>query len=127
MVRTQIGSTAATRLVLVRAERRASTMSATSVQQASGFGLDLPPRVFDTALGDRGCEWTATTRDRQIVRTVDVSTFTNNPTLEVAYSKDQGLPFFELTEIAGYPPSLRGPTQTFPVATSTSKLRNTRA
>ena len=71
-------------------------------QQASGFGL-VPPRVFDTALGDLGCEWTTTTRDRQIVRTVDVSTFTNNPTLEVAYSKDQGLPFFELTEIAGYP------------------------
>ena len=30
--------------------------------------------------------------------------FTNNPTLEVVYSKGhRGLPFFELTEIAGYP------------------------
>jgi len=30
--------------------------------------------------------------------------FTNNPTLEVAYSRDhRGLPFFELTEVAGYP------------------------
>lgn len=30
--------------------------------------------------------------------------FTNNPTLEVGYSRDhRGLPFFELTEIAGYP------------------------
>lgn len=72
-------------------------------QQAARFGLDVPPKVFDASLGDLGCEWTTTTRDRQIVRTVYVTTFTNNPTLEVAYSKDQGSPFFELTDIAGYP------------------------
>jgi len=30
--------------------------------------------------------------------------FTNNPTLEVAYRRDhRGLPFFEMTEISGYP------------------------
>jgi hypothetical protein len=72
-------------------------------QQAKGFDLDLPPRQYDAALGDVGCEWTTTTRERETIRTVAISTFTNNPTLEVAYSKQQGLPFFELTEIAGYP------------------------
>jgi hypothetical protein len=72
-------------------------------QQAKGFGLDLPPRQYDAALGDVGCEWTAITRERETIRTVSISTFTNNPTLEVAYSKRQNLPFFELTEISGYP------------------------
>lgn len=72
-------------------------------QQAKGFGLDVPPRMYDAALGDVGCEWTTTTREREIIRTVSISTFTNNPTLEVAYSKRQNLPFFALTEIAGYP------------------------
>lgn len=72
-------------------------------QQAKGFGLDIPPRLYDAALGDVGCEWTTTTRERETIRTVSISTFTNNPTLEVAYSKRQNLPFFALTEIAGYP------------------------
>jgi hypothetical protein len=72
-------------------------------QQAVQFGLDLPPKQYDAALGDLGCKWTSATRDRRIFRTVQIDTFTNNPTLEVAYSKRRGLPFFELTEIAGYP------------------------
>ncbi|HEY6422728.1 MAG TPA: DUF3558 domain-containing protein [Pseudonocardiaceae bacterium] len=72
-------------------------------QQATGFGLDLPPEQQDGLLGTLDCEWTTTTRDRRTVRMVDVTMFTNNPTLEVAYSKDRGNPFFELTEIAGYP------------------------
>ncbi|MGH3972559.1 MAG: DUF3558 domain-containing protein [Pseudonocardiaceae bacterium] len=72
-------------------------------QQAKEFDLDLPPRQYDAALGDVGCEWTTTTSERETIRTVSISTFTNNPTLEVAYSKRQGLPFFTLTEIAGYP------------------------
>lgn len=72
-------------------------------QQATGFGLDVPPKVFDASLGDLGCKWTSTTRDQRIVRTVYITTFTNNPTLEVAYSKSQDRPFFELTDIAGYP------------------------
>ncbi|MDQ4103391.1 MAG: DUF3558 domain-containing protein [Actinomycetota bacterium] len=74
-----------------------------SPEQAQRFGLDLPPRQYDVALGDLGCEWITTTRDRERIRSVLIDTFTNNPTLEVAYSKRQGLPFFELTEIAGYP------------------------
>ncbi len=72
-------------------------------QQAKGFGLDLPSRQYDAALGDVGCEWTTITRERETIRTVSISTFTNNPTLEVAYGKRQALPFFELTEISGYP------------------------
>jgi hypothetical protein len=74
-----------------------------TAQQAKGLGLDLPPRQYDAGLGDVGCTWTTTTREREIARTVQIDTFTNNPTLEVAYNKRKRLPFFELTEIAGYP------------------------
>lgn len=74
-----------------------------TAQQARGFGLDLPPAQLDGLFGTLDCKWTTTTRDRRIVRTVDLSMFTNNPTLEVGYSKDRGLPYFELTQISGYP------------------------
>lgn len=72
-------------------------------QQAMEFRLDLPPRQRDGLFGTLRCEWTTTTREQETIRTVSISMFTDNPTLEVAYSKRQGLPFFELTEIAGYP------------------------
>jgi hypothetical protein len=72
-------------------------------QQAKGFNLDLPPTQRDGLFGTLDCEWTSTTRERQVVRTVDISLFTNNLTLEAVYDRRQGLPFFELTEIAGYP------------------------
>ncbi|MGH3965695.1 MAG: DUF3558 domain-containing protein [Pseudonocardiaceae bacterium] len=72
-------------------------------QQAAGFGLDLPPKQYDAELGDVGCKWTSTTRDRRTFRTVYISTFINNPTLEVVYRRENGRPFFELTELAGYP------------------------
>jgi hypothetical protein len=72
-----------------------------TAQQAAQFGLDLPPvqrpGLFDTLT----CGWRHTTR--KTIRTVDVSMFTNNPTLEVAYNQDRNNPFFELTEISGYP------------------------
>lgn len=74
-----------------------------TAKQAAGFGLDLPPEQLDGLLGTLRCKWTNTTRDGRIVRTVDVSMFTDNPTLEVAYSQNQSLPFFKLTEIADYP------------------------
>jgi hypothetical protein len=74
-----------------------------TVQQAKKFGLDLPPRQYDAGLGDLGCEWKTTNPDQDLIRKVQIDTFTNNPTLEVAYSKDRNLPFFQLTEIAGYP------------------------
>jgi hypothetical protein len=74
-----------------------------TAQQATQFRLNLPPREFDAYLGDVGCEWSSTTRERETIRTVHISTFTNNPTLEVAYGKDRNRPFFELTKISGYP------------------------
>jgi hypothetical protein len=72
-------------------------------QQATAFGLDLPPKQLSGLLGTLRCKWTSTTRDRRTFRTVDISMFTNNPTLEVGYNQDRGRPSFELTEIAGYP------------------------
>lgn len=72
-------------------------------QQAKGFGLDLPPTASEGLFGTQDCEWLGTTSERETVKQLDLSVFTNNPTLEVAYTKDRRLPFFELTEIAGYP------------------------
>lgn len=74
-----------------------------TAQQAKEFGLDLPPRRYNFILGTIGCQWKTTSRSQESIRTVDVTTFTNNPTLEVAYSKDRSLPFFQLTDIAEYP------------------------
>ena len=72
-------------------------------QQATGFDLDLPPEQMDGLFGTLECEWTSTTHERQLFRFVHIRMFTNNPTLEVAYNQDRSRPFFELTEIAGYP------------------------
>lgn len=74
-----------------------------TAQQAKGFGLDLPPDQMDGLLGTLRCEWTATSRDRQTMKTVNVSMFTDNPTLEAVYNRRQSYPFFELTEVSGYP------------------------
>jgi hypothetical protein len=75
-----------------------------TAQQATGFGFDLPPVESDGMFGTLDCQWRRTSREQELLRKVDVSMFTNNPTLEVVYSRDhQGLPFFELTEVAGYP------------------------
>ena len=75
-----------------------------TAQQATGFGLDLPPVESDGLFGTLDCQWSKTTREQDLVRKVDLTMFTNNPTLEVEYSKDhRGLPFFELTQVAGYP------------------------
>lgn len=83
-------------------------------QQAAGFGLDLPPKQLDGVLGSLDCKWTSTTQDRRIFRTVYISTFTNNLTLEAVYDRRQGLPFFELTEIAGYPAIVTRPKAELP-------------
>jgi hypothetical protein len=74
-----------------------------TAQQAKKFALNLPPTQYDAGLGDLGCEWATTLRNQETIRKVQIDTFTNNPTLEVAYYKDRNRPFFELTEIAGYP------------------------
>ncbi|MGH4010300.1 MAG: DUF3558 domain-containing protein [Pseudonocardiaceae bacterium] len=72
-------------------------------QQATGFALDLPPKQMDGLFRTLECEWTSTTHERQLLRSVHIRMFTNNPTLEVAYNQDRDRPFFELTEIADYP------------------------
>jgi hypothetical protein len=74
-----------------------------TAQQARDFGLGLPPKQYNAALGNVGCEWETTTREHDTIRKVQIDTFTNNPTLEIIYSKNRNLPFFALTEIAGYP------------------------
>ena len=78
-----------------------------TAQQAKEFSLDLPPVQMEGLLGTLRCEWTAATRDRQTIRTVNVSMFTDNSTLEAAYNRRQSYPFFELTEVSGYPAIIR--------------------
>ena len=72
-------------------------------QQAAGFGLNLPPHQTEGVLDRVGCQWISNTPDRRVYRRVDLSTFTNNLTLEAVYNRRESLPFFELTEISGYP------------------------
>ncbi|MGH3547742.1 MAG: DUF3558 domain-containing protein [Pseudonocardiaceae bacterium] len=72
-------------------------------RQAKGFGLDVPPAPADGLFGTVFCAWTTTTSDLYRVRRVSISVVTNNPTLEVAYNQDRGLPSFALIDIAGYP------------------------
>ncbi|MGH3788569.1 MAG: DUF3558 domain-containing protein [Pseudonocardiaceae bacterium] len=83
--------------------------------QATGFGLDVPPRQREGLLGTQACVWTSTTRERQTYRTVDLSMFTNNPTLEVGYEQDRTRPSFELIEIAGYPALVSRPLADQPI------------
>lgn len=86
-----------------------------TTQQATKFGLDTPPEQLDGLFGTLRCKWTSTTRGQRIFRTVDVSMFTNNPTLEAAYDQDRGRPFFDLTEIVGYPAIVTRPKADLPV------------
>jgi hypothetical protein len=73
-------------------------------QQATGFQLDLPGDQLAGLHGTLRCQWTTTTGSaREIVRMVDVSLSTDNSAFDAAYSRDRGLAFFELTNIAGYP------------------------
>ncbi len=91
-------------------------------QQATAFGLDLPPKQRDGLLGTLDCTWTSTTRERQIYRTVDLSMFIDNPTLEVGYAQDRGRPSFELTEIASYPALVSRPLADEPICDIDVKL-----
>jgi Protein of unknown function (DUF3558) len=74
-----------------------------NARQAAGFDLGLPPKQHDAAPGDLGCEWTSTSHEQDKLTQVIISTFTNNSTLEAVYDREHGRPFFELTEIVGYP------------------------
>ncbi|MGH3916122.1 MAG: DUF3558 domain-containing protein [Pseudonocardiaceae bacterium] len=72
-------------------------------QQAQGFGLDLPPKPRDGLFGTVDCEWTTTKRDGRLVRQVGIAVFTDNPTLDVVYSRRDSFVSFELTTVGGYP------------------------
>ncbi len=74
-----------------------------TASQAKDFGFDAPPQASEALFGTVDCVWMGRTRDKAPLRRLSISVFTNNPTLEVSYAKDRGLPFFELTDIAGYP------------------------
>ncbi len=84
-------------------------------QQATSFGLDLPPKQRNGLLGTLNCKWTRTTREREVTRTVDLSMFTNNSTLEIGYAQDRNRPSFELTEVAGYPALVSRPLADEPI------------
>lgn len=85
-------------------------------QQATGFRLDLPPDQLSGLHGTMRCMWTTTTTPaRAIVRIVDVNTSTDGPALEVIYDRDRGLPFFELTDIAGDPAIVTRSNATLPI------------
>lgn len=68
-------------------------------QQAAVFGPDLPPEPSDGLFGTIACQWRSNTGDHRI----GISVFTNNLTLEAVYDRREGLPFFELTTVGGYP------------------------
>ncbi|MFN2495830.1 MAG: DUF3558 domain-containing protein [Pseudonocardiaceae bacterium] len=70
-----------------------------SPQQAASFGLDRPPRQLPGVLGAVNCEWRSSRADVWVY----ISTFTDKPTLEEVYDRRGSLPYFELTEIGGYP------------------------
>ncbi|HET9257435.1 MAG TPA: DUF3558 domain-containing protein [Pseudonocardiaceae bacterium] len=72
-------------------------------QQAASFRLDLPPEQEDGLFGTQQCTWLSKNREYTTVRSVYVSMFTNNLTLEAVYGRRQGLPFFEMANISGYP------------------------
>ncbi|MGH3973820.1 MAG: DUF3558 domain-containing protein [Pseudonocardiaceae bacterium] len=86
-----------------------------SPRQVSEFGLDSPPKQLEGLFGTLRCKWTSTMPDRRTFRTVDISMFTDNPTLEVGYTQDRDRPSFELTEISSYPALVSRPLADEPI------------
>lgn len=80
-------------------------------QQAAGFGLDLPPRQLAGRLGNVECEWRSSGTDVWVY----ISTFTDRLTLEEVYDRREILPYFEMTEIGGYPAIVSRTEATLPV------------
>jgi hypothetical protein len=70
-----------------------------STEQAKQFGLDRPPRQMPGVMGQVDCEW----RSSQADVWVYISTSPRKSTLEEVYDRRGSLPFFELTDLAGYP------------------------
>lgn len=80
-------------------------------KQAAEFGLDLPPRQLAGKLGNVGCEWRSSGLDVWVY----ISTFTDKLTLEEVYDRREVLPYFEITEIGGYPAIVSRTDATLPV------------
>lgn len=80
-------------------------------QQAAEFGLDLPPRQLPGRFGNVECEWRSSRADIWVY----LSPFTDKLTLEEVYDRRETLPYFEMTEIGGYPAILSRTEATLPV------------
>lgn len=80
-------------------------------KQAAEFGLDLPPRQLAGKLGNVECEWRSSGLDVWVY----ISTFTDKLTLEEVYDRREVLPYFEITEIGGYPAIVSRTVATLPV------------
>lgn len=80
-------------------------------QQATEFGLDLPPRQLPGRLGNVECEWRSSGADVWVY----ISPFTDRLTLEEVYDRRETLPYFELTKIGGYPAIVSRTEATLPV------------
>jgi Protein of unknown function (DUF3558) len=94
-----------------------------TAQQAIGFRLDLPGDQLAGLHDTLRCQWTTTTGSaREIVRMVDVSLSADNAAFEAAYSRDRGLAFFELTNIAGYPAIVTRTNPNLPICTVKVKV-----
>jgi len=94
-----------------------------TASQATGFQLDLPADQLTGLHGTLRCMWTTTTSPaHNIVRMLDVSLSVNNPSFEVAYSRDRGFPFFEVTDIAGYPAIVTMVNANLPICTVKVKV-----
>ena len=94
-----------------------------TMQQAIGFQLDLPADQLTGLHGTLRCKWTTTTGTAQeIVRMLDVSLSVNNPAFDTAYTRDRGLPLFEVITIAGYPTIVTMTNAKLPICTVKMKV-----
>ncbi|MCA1836954.1 MAG: DUF3558 domain-containing protein, partial [Actinobacteria bacterium] len=94
-----------------------------TAQQAIELRLDLPGDQLAGLHDTLRCQWTTTTGSaREIVRMVDVSLSADNAAFEAAYSRDRGLAFFELTNIAGYPAIVTRTNPNLPICTVKVKV-----
>lgn len=92
-------------------------------QQATGFRLDLPADQLTGLHGTLRCKWTTTTGSAQeIVRMLDVGLSADSPAFEAAYRRERGLPFFQLTDIAGYPALVTRTNASLPICTVRVKV-----
>lgn len=92
-------------------------------QQATGFLLDLPADQLTGLHDTLRCKWTTTTGTAfEIVRMLDVGLSVNNPSFDAAYSRDRGLPFFEVITIAGYPAIVTMANAKLPICTVKIKV-----